>query len=66
MIKTFTSNHISNFSTSISADKVVDEDQENELFYQSVKAGLDKLKKEPSGETIDKILSYSKNFKGDI
>lgn len=66
MIKTFTSNHILNSSTSIPADNAVDEGQENELFYLSIKSKLEMLKKNPSDETIDKILMYSKKTKGNI
>ena len=35
-------------------------EQQDELFYNSIKSQLDQLVKNPSKETIDKILAYSK------
>ena len=36
-------------------------EQQDELFYNSIKSQLDKLVKNPTDETIDKILAYSRN-----
>ncbi|MEN0094020.1 MAG: hypothetical protein AAGB30_01470 [Pedobacter sp.] len=35
-------------------------EQQDELFYQSIKPQLNELIKSPSDETIQKILAYSK------
>jgi hypothetical protein len=35
-------------------------EQQDELFYNSIKTQLDELVKDPSDETIDRILAYSK------
>jgi hypothetical protein len=36
--------------------------QQEELFYNSIKKQLNELVKEPSDETIQKILTFSKNL----
>ncbi|MEE1945363.1 hypothetical protein VRU48_09600 [Pedobacter sp. KR3-3] len=61
MTKTSTLNDLSNFSSPQPVEKAVDEgDQQNLLFYNSIRSKLDQLVKEPSDETIQKILDYSK------
>lgn len=61
MTKTSTSTHIVNSLNSQLVEKVADEaEQQDELFYNSIKSQLNKLVKNPSDETIDKILAYSK------
>jgi len=61
MTKTATPNHIVNFPDPQPAQKAVDEaEQQDQMFYNSIKPQLDELVKNPSDETIDKILAYSK------
>ncbi len=36
-------------------------EQQDELFYNSIKPQLDQLVKNPSDETINKILAHSRN-----
>ncbi len=40
------------------------EDFDEQTFYKSLKPKLDQLKKDPSTETIEKILRYSKESSG--
>lgn len=40
---------------------VAEEEQQDELFYNSIKPQLNRLIKEPSDETISKILAHSRN-----
>ncbi len=61
MTKTSTLNEFSNLSSPQPIEKAIDEgDQQNLMFYNSIKSKLDQLVKEPSEETIQKILDYSK------
>lgn len=61
MTKTSTLNDLSNLSSAQPVEKAVDEgDQQSLLFYNSIRSKLDQLAKEPSDETIQKILDYSK------
>ncbi|MBB2143873.1 hypothetical protein GM921_00115 [Pedobacter sp. LMG 31464] len=61
MTKTSTPTHIVNSLNSQLVEKVADvAEQQDELFYNSIKSQLNKLVKNPSDETIDKILAYSK------
>ena len=40
--------------------ETVEQTTEDEMFYNSIKPQLDQLVKNPSNETIDKILAFSK------
>lgn len=61
MTKTSTSNQFVNFTQNPTDVKAVDEpDQQDELFYNSLKPRLNALIKDPSDETISKILAYAK------
>jgi uncharacterized protein YlzI (FlbEa/FlbD family) len=61
MTKTSTSTHIVNSLNTQLVEKVADEaDQQDELFYNSIKSKLNELVKNPSDEIINKILAYSK------
>ncbi|MFI5452119.1 hypothetical protein ACHMWN_08185 [Pedobacter sp. UC225_61] len=61
MTKTSTSTNIVNSLNTQLVEKVADEaDQQNELFYNSIKSKLDELVKNPSDEIINRILAYSK------
>lgn len=57
MIKTSTSHDSVNNTASQMSELAKNQD---ELFYNSIKSQLDKLIKEPSEESIQKILDYSK------
>ncbi len=60
MTKTSTS---TNLASSPSAQPVLppvnEAEQQDELFYNSIKLQLNELVKNPSDETINKILAYS-------
>ncbi|TCC86619.1 hypothetical protein EZ428_23195 [Pedobacter frigiditerrae] len=61
MTKTATPNHIVNFPNPQQIEKTIDvAEQQDLMFYNSIKPQLDELVKNPSDETIDKILAYSK------
>jgi hypothetical protein len=61
MTKTSTPTHTVNFpKTQASENTACEAEQQDELFYNSIKPQLNELIKEPSAETIDKILAYSK------
>jgi hypothetical protein len=61
MTKTFTPENPTNFAEEQSIPTVSDEtEQQNELFYNSIKPQLNQLIKDPSDETINKILAYSR------
>jgi len=61
MTKTSTSTNIVNSLNTQLVEKVADEaDQQDELFYNSIKSKLDELVKNPSDEIINRILAYSK------
>ncbi|WP_379084529.1 hypothetical protein [Pedobacter sp. UC225_65] len=40
--------------------ETVEQTTEDEMFYNSIKPQLDQLVKNPSNETIEKILAFSK------
>lgn len=62
MIKTSTSNEIVNSPNAKTIKNATSEaEQKDELFYNSMKSQLNKLVKDPSDETIEKILAYSKD-----
>lgn len=54
----------SNLSSSVNLQPVCptakQKDQEEELFYNSIKSQLNELVKSPSDETIEKILAYAR------
>ncbi|MFA6277676.1 MAG: hypothetical protein WC622_13050 [Pedobacter sp.] len=61
MTKTSTSTNIVNSLNTQLVEKVADEaDQQDELFYNSIKSKLNELVKNPSDEIINRILAYSK------
>jgi len=57
MTKTLTPTHLKNSSKSEAFES---KHQENQKFYEGIKQQLDTLRKEPSEETIAKILNYAK------
>jgi hypothetical protein len=59
MTKTSTPNHTVNFQNA-PAQEAVDEGEQDALFYNSIKPQLNELIKDPSDETISKILAYNK------
>ncbi|MDQ7948906.1 MAG: hypothetical protein REI78_15440 [Pedobacter sp.] len=61
MTKTSTPTHLTKLSGAPVDEMTADEsEQQDELFYQSIKPQLNELIKSPSDETIQKILAYSK------
>lgn len=61
MTKTATPTKIVNYQKSLQAEKAIDEmEQQDQIFYNSIKPQLDELVKNPSDETINMILAYSK------
>jgi len=60
MTKTSTPTQIVNFPNTLAEEKTADAaEQQDELFYYSIKSRLNELVKNPSDETINKILAYS-------
>lgn len=57
MIKTFTPTNFKNLSEVQGLEQV---ELSNEKFYTSIKQNLNKLHRDPSEETIAKILNYAK------
>ncbi|SOD15460.1 hypothetical protein SAMN06297358_2454 [Pedobacter xixiisoli] len=57
MTKTFTPTNLKNLSKPEAFDQ---QNQDDQKFYDGIKQQLDKLYREPSAETIAKILSYAK------
>ncbi|KQC02782.1 hypothetical protein [Pedobacter sp. Hv1] len=61
MIKISTSLNTVNYQGQQSPDEAVEQaTTEDKMFYNSIKPQLDKLIKNPSDETIEKILAFSK------
>ncbi len=61
MTKTSTPTNLVNFPNQQQAEKTADEaEQQDEMFYNSIKPQLNELVKNPSDEIINKILAYSK------
>ena len=59
MTKTSTPNQTVNFQNA--AQETIDEgEQQDVLFYNSIKPQLNELIKDPSDETISRILAYSR------
>jgi hypothetical protein len=59
MIKTFTPNSV-NFANNSPAKDNTYVDQQNSIFYEGIKPKLKALVKNPSEDTIAKILAYAK------
>lgn len=63
MIKISTSTLNSSSLNEKSHHELIGKDHESEDgFYESLKPALDELRKEPSEETIQKILNFSKSL----
>lgn len=61
MTKTFTTKNAVTSNHSDLVDQTIDEaEQQNIDFYNNIKPRLNKLVKNPSDETIEKILAYAK------
>jgi hypothetical protein len=61
MTKTFTTKNAVTSNHSDLVDQTIDEaEQQNIDFYNKIKPRLNKLVKNPSEETIEKILAYAK------
>ncbi len=61
MIKTSTSLNTVNYQGQQPTEEPVQQTTtQDELFYNSIKAQLDQLVKNPSDETIEKILAFSR------
>ena len=61
MTKTATSLHSVNYPDQQPAESTAEQAKnQDEMFYNSIKPQLDELFKDPSDETIKKILAYSK------
>ena len=60
MTKTSTPTNLVSSPNSQPLERAVEAEQQAELFYNSIKPQLDQLVKNPSDETISKILAYSK------
>ena len=62
MTKTSTPTNLTSSPNKQFVEKAATEaEQQDELFYNSIKSQLDQLVKNPADETIDKILAYSKS-----
>ena len=62
MIKTTTPNDLVSSPSAQATECASSEaEQQDELFYNSIKSRLNELIKNPSEETIDRILAYSKD-----
>ena len=62
MIKTSTPNEIVSSPNAKPIKNTANEaEQQDELFYNSIKSQLNMLVKDPSDETVEKILAYSKD-----
>ncbi len=57
MVKTSTTKNIVNYNNTSLTENVT---KEVESFYDGIKSKLDKLLKEPSEASINKILAYAK------
>lgn len=61
MTKTSTTKNAATSNHSDLVDQTIDEaEQQNIDFYNNIKPRLNKLVKNPSEETIEKILAYAK------
>jgi len=59
MTKTFTPIRFKNLPISNAPEHNNESDMETQKFYETIKPKLDELYKEPSEETIAKILAYA-------
>lgn len=60
MVKTSTSLNPVNFSSPVPDQNAVEQAKtQDEMFYDNIKPQLDQLIKDPSNETIEKILAYA-------
>ncbi|MEJ7560850.1 MAG: hypothetical protein WKF66_21240 [Pedobacter sp.] len=60
MMETSTSVNQFNYEKSMMETSIEDIDTSDLAFYETIKLSLDALSKNPSDETISKILAYSK------
>lgn len=61
MIKTSTSPNPVNFTSPAPAEQAVEQAKTvDEMFYDSIKPKLDQLIKDPSDETLEKIMAYAR------
>ena len=60
MMETSTSINQSNFEKSMMESAIENIDTSDLAFYQALKPQLDALSKDPSEETISKILAYAR------
>lgn len=60
MMETSTSINQSNFEKSMMESAIENIDTSDLAFYQTIKPQLDSLMKNPSDESISKILAYGK------
>jgi hypothetical protein len=60
MMKTSTSVNQFNYEKSMMESAIENIDTSDLAFYENIKLQLDALSKDPSEETISKILAYSK------
>lgn len=60
MTKTSTTTNLASSPSSPLEVTMDSAEQQDELFYNSIKTQLDELVKDPSDETIARILAYSK------
>ena len=60
MTKTATTQNAESLPCETMNEKIAAENEQNELFYHNLKPQLDKLLKNPSAETLEKILAYAK------
>jgi hypothetical protein len=60
MMETSTSINQLNFEKSMMESAIENIDTSDLAFYENIKLQLDALSKDPSEETISKILAYSK------
>lgn len=60
MIKTSTNRLSAQFLENFLSESIKETEQRNEQFYQRLKPTLEELRREPSAESIAKILAYAK------
>lgn len=59
MIETFTQHNTPNLPEHFNLENQEDADINNEVFYQQLRPRLNQLVKQPSPETIAKILAFA-------
>lgn len=60
MTKTFTPTNFKNLPKPSAPEQDNENAMDNQKFYENIKPSLDELYREPSEETIAKILAYAK------